>query len=212
VFLCQIPLCDTYACVCAPSRRPADCVQSEGSPPLCFINITCLSHRTYVNQLQISKTSAFCGCPSRYFQCCPYLPVSLFAWNGGIFDDVDFLSAVSTHCTTLQHIATHCNTLQHTVPHCSHCNTLQHTVKVPVSPVVVVTVVATGEAAFDIGYLGRSCNWDDGRGRCGGCIHFWSDIFIGKAVFICLVGSVNLVLKFQGMFFSAGWTPQNYST
>jgi len=36
--------------------------------------------------------------------------------------------------------------------------------------------------------------------------------FIGKAVFICLVGSVNLVLKFQGMFFSAGWTPQNYST
>ena len=35
---------------------------------------------------------------------------------------------------------------------------------------------------------------------------------IGKAVFICLVGSVNLVLKFQGMFFSAGWTPQNYST
>ena len=36
--------------------------------------------------------------------------------------------------------------------------------------------------------------------------------FIGKAVFICLVGSVNLVLKFQGTCFSTGWTPQNYST
>ena len=36
--------------------------------------------------------------------------------------------------------------------------------------------------------------------------------FIGKAVFICLVGSVNLVMKFRGTCFSAGWTPKNYST
>jgi len=36
--------------------------------------------------------------------------------------------------------------------------------------------------------------------------------FIRKAVFICLVGSVNLVMKFQETCFSAGWTPQNYST
>jgi len=48
--------------------------------------------------------------------------------------------------------------------------------------------------------------------RVGGVSSRKKVFFIGKAVFICLVGSVNLVMKFQGMFFSAGWTPQNYST
>ena len=41
------------------------------------------------------------------------------------------------------------------------------------------------------------------------CASTGFDIFIGKAVFICLVGSVNLVQKFQGTCFSRRMDPQN---